>query len=102
MTFFEKAESGFNWFTKTRFGRKFLDILYETAILIFYVSAIALLHLILDTFLGKDAMLLGFLKVGYIIDFGHILAIGLFFLEILKEIVNAIKEIFGATAESEK
>lgn len=40
-------------------------------------------------------MLLGKIPVGYIIDVGHILAVSLFLLEIVKDIVEVIKEIIG-------
>jgi hypothetical protein len=100
MDFFEKIENGCLWFIDTRFGRKVLNILYDTAVLILYVGAIALLHKVLDMWIGKDAKLLEILPISYIIDVGHILAIGLFFLEIVKEIVNAIREIIWIKSEA--
>jgi hypothetical protein len=89
----EKLEQFLQWSRNSRFGRKFLDILYETAVLILYLGAIALLHKISDRWLGPNAMLLGKIPVKYIIDVGHILAIGLFLLEIVKDIVEVIKQI---------
>lgn len=90
----EKLRQLVQWFRSTRFGRKFLDILYETAVLILYVGAIALLHNVLDWWLGKNALLLGIIPVGYIIDVGHLLAIGLFLLEIIKDAVEVVKGIY--------
>jgi hypothetical protein len=91
----ERLEQSLQWFRNTRFGRKFLDILYETAILVLYLGAIALLHKISDRWVGPNAMLLGKIPVKYIIDVGHILAIGLFLLEIAKDVVEVIKEIIS-------
>ncbi len=97
----ETLEQFLQWFRTTRFGRKFLDILYETAILILYLGAIALLHEISDRWVGSDAMLLGKIPVRYIIDVGHILAIGLFLLEILKDVVEIVKEIVSLARRTE-
>lgn len=96
MDFLENAENGFRWFVNTRFGRKLLDILYDTAVLILYISGFALLHYISDVLFTSNAMFFGIIPIGYIIDFGHILALAIFFLEILKEIVKVIKEIIWA------
>ena len=39
----------FDKFQQSRFGRKFLDILYETAVLVAYIGAIALIHKVEET-----------------------------------------------------
>jgi hypothetical protein len=96
----ERLEQFLQWFRNTRFGRKFLDILYETAILILYLGAIALLHKISDRWVGGDAMLLGKIPVKYIIDVGHVLAIGLFLLEIAKDLVEVVREIVSLARRS--
>ena len=83
----------FDKFRQTRFGRKFLDILYETAVLVAYIGAIALIHVVEEIWVGKDALFFGGTKFRYIIDVGHFLAIGFFFLEIVKDIVEVLKEI---------
>lgn len=90
----------FDKFQQSRFGRKFLDILYETAVLVAYIGAIALIHKVEETWIGKDALFFGKTRVGYIIDFGHLLAIGFFFLEILKDAVEVLTEIVDIVAKS--
>ena len=71
-----------DWFDKlrqTRFGRKFLDILYETSVLVTYIGAIALIHVAEEKWVGNDALF-----------FGGIV-------EVLREIVDiAIKSIVEA------
>ena len=83
----------FDKFRQTRFGRKLLDILYETAILISYIAAIALIHKVEDKWVGKDTLFFGKTRIGYIIDVGHFLAIGLFFLEIVKDAIEVLRDI---------
>jgi hypothetical protein len=83
----------FDKFRRSRFGRKLLDILYETAVLVAYIGAIALIHKVEDKWVGKDAVFFGKTRVGYIIDVGHLLAIGLFFLEILKDAIEVLRDI---------
>lgn len=83
----------FDKFRQSRFGRKLLDILYETAVLVAYIGAIALIHLVEEKWVGKDALFFGKTKIGYVIDVGHLLAIGLFFLEILKDAVEVFRDI---------
>ena len=41
-----------NWFPNTRFGRKLLDIVYDTAILVSYLGAFALIHKLQEKWLG--------------------------------------------------
>lgn len=83
----------FDKFRQSRFGRKFFDILYETAVLVGYIGAIAVIHKVEEKWVGKDALFFGKTKVGYIVDLGHLLAIGLFFLEILKDAVEVLGDI---------
>ena len=90
----------FDKFEQSRFGRKFLDILYETATLVAYIGAIALIHLAEETWVGQDAQFFGRTKIRYIIDIGHLLAIGLFFLEIVKDIVEVLRDIFDIVIKS--
>lgn len=101
MQFLKTIKTFLNWFADTRFGRKFLDIFYETATLIFYVGAIALLHYFLDWWLGPNAKLLDVVPVRYIIDVGHMLAIGNFFLEILKHAIETIRLMRTPRTEDE-
>jgi hypothetical protein len=75
-----------------RFLRKFLDILYETTVLILLLGAIALVHKFLDWWLGPDAKLLDRVPVKYIIDVGHILAIIRFLIEIVRDIIEAVRK----------
>lgn len=90
---FQNLSCYFEKFRQTRFGRKLLDILYETTVLVAYIGAIALLHLVEEKWIGKDALFFGRTKIGYIIDVGHLLAIGLFFLEIVKDVVEVLRDI---------
>ncbi len=90
----------FDKFGRSRFGRKFLDILYETVILVAYIGAIALIHWVEEIWVGKDAQFFGRTKVRYIIDIGHLLAIGLFFLEIVKDVVEVLRDILDIAIKS--
>ena len=90
----------FDKFAQSRFGRKFLDILYETAILVAYIGAIALIHRVEENWVGKDAQFFGRTKVRYIIDVGHLLAIGLFFLEIVKDVAEVLRDILDIMIKS--
>jgi len=90
----------FDKFRQSRFGRKFLDILYETAVLVAYIGAIALIHTVEEKWVGKDALFFGRMKIGHIIDVGHLLAIGFFFLEILKDVVEVLREILDIAIKS--
>ena len=83
----------FDKFRNTRFGRKFLDIVYETAILLSYIGAIALIHKAEKRWMGEGATFFGKVKVESIIDVGHLLALGLFFLEITKDVIEVLKAI---------
>lgn len=87
-------------FRQSRFGRKFLDILYETAILVAYIGAVALIHFVEEKWVGKDAQFFGRTKIRYIIDIGHLLAIGLFFLEIVKDVVEVLRDIVDIVIKS--
>jgi hypothetical protein len=53
---FQNFPGCFDKFRQSRFGRKFLDILYETTVLIAYIGAIALLHLVEEKWIGRDLM----------------------------------------------
>jgi hypothetical protein len=90
----------FDKFRQSRFGRKYLDIFYETAVLVAYIGAIALIHLVEEKWIGKDALFFGKTKIGYIIDVGHLLAIGLFFLEIVKDVVEVFRDITDIVVKS--
>jgi len=90
----------FDKFRQSRFGRKFLDILYETGVLVAYIGAIALIHKVEEKWVGKDALFFGKTKVGYIIDVGHLLAIGLFFLEIMKDAAEVLRAILDIVIKS--
>ena len=90
----------FDKFRQTRFGRKFLDILYETAVLVAYIGAIALIHVVEEKWVGKDSLFFGRTKIRYIIDVGHLLAIGLFFLEIVKDVVEVLRDIVDIVIKS--
>lgn len=85
---------------KSRFGRKFLDILYETAVMFLYVGAIALLHKGLGRWMEKDAKLFDRLPISYIIDAGHSLAIGRFLLELGKSFLEGVKDFVSVFARS--
>ena|SRR5690348_12832841 len=85
------------WFRNTRFGRKFLDIVYDTAILVSYLGAFALIHKLQEKWLGGDYVLFGKYKLEYIIHLGHLMALVLFFLEIGRtgvEVLRSIVQIF--------
>lgn len=88
------------WFRETRFGRKFLDILYETAILVCYLGTIAIIHKVENKWVGA-VLFFGKMKIEYIIDVGHLLAFGLFFLEIIKDIAEVLKGIINVFKEPE-
>ena len=90
----------FDKFRQTRCGRKFLDIIYETAVLVAYIGAIALIHVVEEKWVGKDALFFGRTKFRYIIDVGHLLAIGLFFLEIVKDVVEVLRAIIDIAIKS--
>lgn len=90
----------FDKFQQSRFGRKFLDILYETAILVAYIAAIALIHWVEVKWVGKDTLFFGRTKIRYIIDVGHLLAIGRFFLEIVKDVVEVLRDIIDIAIKS--
>jgi hypothetical protein len=90
----------FDKFRQSRCGRKFLDILYETAVLVAYIGAIALIHLVEEKWVGKDALFFGRTKIRYIIDVGHLLAIGLFFLDIVKDVVEVLSDIVDIVVKS--
>lgn len=81
------------WFRDTRFGRKFLDIIYDTAILVSYLGAFSLIHKLQEKWLGGDYLLLGKYKIEYIIHLGHLMALTLFFLEIAKAGVEVLRDI---------
>lgn len=81
-------------FVSSRLGRKFLDVLYETLVLVFYIIAIAALHKALVRWVGENAKLLDLVPVRYIIDTGHVLVIGKFFLEIVSDIPNIVREMW--------
>lgn len=81
------------WFPNTRFGRKFLDIIYDTAILISYLGAFALIHKLQEKWLGSDYLVFGKYKIEYIIHVGHLMALALFFLEIAKTGTEVVRDI---------
>jgi len=81
------------WFPNTRFGRKFLEILYDTAILVSYLGAFALIHKLQEKWLGGDYMVFGKYKIEYIIHVGHLMALALFFLEIAKTGIEVVRDI---------
>lgn len=86
-----------DWFRNTRFGRKFMDIVYDTAILVSYLGAFALIHELQQEWLGGDYVLFGKYKLEYIIHLGHLMALVLFFLEIARtgvEVLRGIVQIF--------
>lgn len=82
-----------DWFRNTRFGRKFLDIVYDTTILISYLGAFALIHKLQEKWLGVDYMVFGKYKIEYIIHVGHLMALALFFLEIVKTGIEVVRDI---------
>lgn len=82
-----------DWFQNTRFGRKFLDIVYDTAILISYLGAFALIHKLQEKWLGGDYLVFGKYKIEYIIHAGHLMALALFFLEIAKTGTEVVRDI---------
>ena len=82
-----------DWFPNTRFGRKFLDIVYDTAILVSYLGAFALIHKLQEKWLGGDYLLFGKYKIEYIIHLGHLMALVLFFLEIAKTGIEVLRDI---------
>jgi hypothetical protein len=82
-----------DWFRNTRFGRKFLDISYDTGILISYLGAFALIHKLQEKWLGADYVLFGKYKIEYIIHLGHFMALVLFFLEIARTGVEVLRDI---------
>lgn len=81
------------WFRNTRFGRKFLDIVYDTAILVSYLAAFALIHKLQERWLGGDYLVFGKYKIEYIIHIGHLMALALFFLEIVKSGIEVVRDI---------
>jgi hypothetical protein len=83
----------FDWFQDTRFGRKFLDIVYDTAILVSYLGAFALIHKLQEKWLGGDYMVFGKYKIEYIIHAGHSMALVLFFLDIAKAGIEVVRDI---------
>jgi hypothetical protein len=82
-----------DWFQDTRFGRKFLDIVYDTAILVSYLGAFALIHKLQEKWLGGDYLVFGKYKIEYIIHVGHLMALALFFLEIAKTGIEVVRDI---------
>ena len=80
-------------FWQSQLGRKLFDIFYETMVMVAYMAAIALLHKVQDNWIGKDAKLFNYIPISYIIDVGHLLAISRFLLEIVKSVLEAIKDI---------
>ena len=89
----DKTFRSFDWFRNTRFGRVFLDVLYETAVMVLWLGAVKVMHIALDRWIGKDSTLWNSLKIGYIIDTGHALAIGKFLLELLKHFLEGLKDV---------
>jgi hypothetical protein len=65
-----------------------------------YIGAIALIHQVEDKWIVQDALFFGKTKIGYIIDVGHLLAIGLFFLEIVKDVVEVFRDIIDVVIKS--
>ena len=63
-----------------------------------YVGAIALLHLGLERWIGKDAKLFDRLPISYIIDAGHALAIGRFLLELGKNFLEGVRDVVSVFA----
>ncbi|HJS23390.1 MAG TPA: hypothetical protein VJ751_03400 [Pyrinomonadaceae bacterium] len=82
-----------DWFPNTRFGRKFLEIVYDTAILVSYLGAFALIHKLQEKWLGGDYLVFGKYKIEYIIHVGHLMALALFFLEIFKTGIEVVRDI---------
>jgi len=82
-----------DWFPHTRFGRKFLEIVYDTAILVSYLGAFALIHKLQEKWLGGDYLVFGKYKIEYIIHVGHLMALALFFLEITKTGIEVVRDI---------
>ena len=82
-----------DWLPNTRFGRKFLDIVYDTAILVSYLGAFALIHKLQEKWLGGDYLVFGKYKIEYIIHVGHLMALALFFLEIAKTGTEVVRDI---------
>lgn len=82
-----------DWIRNTRFGRKFLDIAYDTAILVSYLGAFALIHKLQEQWLGGDYLLFGKYKIEYIIHLGHLMALLLFFLEIAKTGFEVVRDM---------
>lgn len=74
-----------------RLRRKLLDLIYETIVMIAYLGAIAILHIALDNWLGKEVKFFDYLPISHIIDFGHVLVIGKFLLEIAKDVYVVIR-----------
>ena len=88
-----------DWFQNTRFGRKFLDIVYDTAILVSYLGAFALIHKLQEKWLGGDYLVFGKYKIEYIIHVGHLMALALFFLEIVKTGTEVVRDIVRVMLE---
>lgn len=82
-----------DWFPNTRFGRKFLEIVYDTAILVSYLGAFAVIHTLQEKWLGGDYVVFGKYKIEYIIHVGHLMALALFFLEIAKTGIEVVRDI---------
>lgn len=84
------------WFKTVRedpFGRKVLDIIEEVIIVILLLGGIAIVHKILNWWLGNDYKLLDRIPIRYIIDVGHGLAVIRFLLEIVRDISDILRAI---------
>ena len=88
-----------DWFPNTRFGHKFLEIVYDTAILVSYLGAFALIHKLQEKWLGHDYLVFGKYKIEYIIHVGHLMALALFFLEIAKTGIEVARDIMRVILE---
>lgn len=54
-----------DWFPNTRFGRKFLDIVYDTTVLVSYLGAFAVIHKVQEHWLGGDYVVFEKYKIKY-------------------------------------
>ena len=59
-----------------------------------------MIHLVEEKWVGKDALFFGRTKIRYIIDVGHLLAIGFFFLEIVKDAIEVLRDIVDIVIKS--
>jgi hypothetical protein len=81
----------FTRFRKDPFGSKVLHILQEVIIVILLLGGIAVVHKVLNWWLGHNYQLFDRIPIRYIIDLAHGLAMVRFLLDIISEIVEIIR-----------